>query len=43
MQDGDEVWMFSTSETSWDNRCGRSGVCLVRDGEEIYHMVTRMN
>jgi hypothetical protein len=43
MQDGDDVWTFSTSETSWDNGCGRSGISIVRDGKEIYHMVTRMN
>jgi DNA-binding NarL/FixJ family response regulator len=43
MQKGDELWTFSTSNESWDNMAGRAGVSLVRGGETIYSIVTRMN
>jgi hypothetical protein len=43
MQDGDELWTFSTSDESWDNLAGRAGVSLVRDGKTVYSIVTEMN
>jgi len=43
MQDGDELWTFSTSNESWDNMAGRAGVSLVRGGKIIDSIVTRMN
>jgi hypothetical protein len=35
MQDGDELWTFSTSDESWDNMAGRAGISLVRNGKEV--------
>jgi hypothetical protein len=43
MQDGDELWTFSTSDESWDNRCGRAGISLVRNGKEVTYIVRKMN
>ncbi len=43
MQDGDELWTFSTSNESWDNMAGRAGVSLVREGKIIDSIVTKMN
>ena len=43
MRAGDELWTFSTSQESWDNRAGRGGVSLVRNGKEISYIVTMMN
>ena len=43
MQDGDELWTFSTSEESWEHLVGRAGVSLVRHGEVIGSIVTEMN
>ena len=43
MQDGDELWTFSTSEESWKHLAGRAGISLVRNGEVIRSMVTKMN
>lgn len=43
MQDGDELWTFSTSEENWEHLAGRAGVSLVRDGEVIGSIVTEMN
>jgi len=43
MQDGDELWTFSTSDESWDNMAGRAGVSLVRRGKIIDSIVTMMN
>jgi hypothetical protein len=43
MQDGDELRTFSTNNESWDNMAGRAGVSLVRNGETIYSIVTKMN
>ena len=43
MQKNDELWTFSTSDESWDNMAGRAGVSLVRNGEIVYSIVTKMN
>lgn len=32
MQDGDELWEFSTPPRMWELRLGRAGICIVRDG-----------
>lgn len=42
MQDGDELWTFSTSQESWDNMAGRAGVSLVRNGEEVFCIILEM-
>jgi len=43
MQDGDELWTFTTSDESWDNGCGRAGVSLVRKGKEVSCIIGKMN
>jgi hypothetical protein len=43
MLDGDELWEFVSPENTWQNLCGRAGIALVRDGEVIYVLITRMN
>jgi len=42
-QPGDEIWEFSSSDGSWQNLAGRAGVALVRGGEVIASVLTRMN
>ena len=43
LQDGDELWLFSSPKETWQNLCGRGGICIVRNGEVIKSMVTVMN
>lgn len=43
MVEGDEVWTFSSPPETWENLFGRAGVALVRDGEIIDAIVTRLN
>jgi hypothetical protein len=43
MQDGDELWEFSSSQESWARLGGRSGIALVRHGEVVRAVVTKMN
>ena len=43
MQDGDELWTFTTSVESWDNMAGRAGISLVRNGKEVTCIIRRMN
>lgn len=43
MQEGDELWIFSTSDESWKHLAGRAGISLVRDGQVVSSMVTKMN
>lgn len=43
LQDGDELWLFSSPKESWKNMCGRGGICIVRDGEVVKLMVTVLN
>jgi hypothetical protein len=43
MQDGDELWTFTTSDESWDNGCGRAGISLVRNGKEVACIIGKMN
>jgi hypothetical protein len=43
MQDGDELWAFSSSQESWARLGGRSGIALVRHGEVVRAVVTKMN
>lgn len=43
MQAADELWTFSSGEESWQHLCGRTGISLVRNGEIIESLVTRMN
>jgi hypothetical protein len=43
MQDGDELWEFSSPPESWQNLAGRAGVALIRRGEVVRSIVTTMN
>jgi hypothetical protein len=43
MQEGDELWEFSSSRESWAHFGGRAGVALVRHGEVVSSLVTTMN
>jgi hypothetical protein len=43
MQPGDELWEFCSPKESWRKRMGRSGLVLVRDGEEVATIMGRMN
>jgi hypothetical protein len=40
---GDELWKFCSPPDSWKNLFGRSGICIVRNGEIIDSIVTVMN
>ena len=42
-QPGDEIWEFSSGDSSWQNLAGRAGVALVRGGEVIASVLTRMS
>lgn len=42
-QPGDEIWEFASGDRSWQNLAGRAGVALVRGGEVVATVVTRMN
>jgi len=43
MRDGDELHEFCSSDESWDFLAGREGIALVRNGEIITDIVTKMN
>jgi hypothetical protein len=43
MQDGDELWAFSSSQESWARFGGRAGIALIRHGEVVRSLVTTMN
>lgn len=43
IQEGDELWTFSNSRKEWMQLAGRKGVCIVRDGEIIHSMLTKMS
>ena len=43
MQDGDELWSYSSSDESWANLAGRMGYVLLRDDEVIAGVLTAMN
>ena len=43
IQDGDRLYEFKSSDDSWQHLAGRQGIALVRDGEIVADIVTRMN
>jgi len=43
LQDGDELWQFTTPKESWINMCGRAGIWIVTDGEIAEYFITIMN
>ena len=40
---GDQLWEFRSPNESWAIMGGRAGIALVRGGEVIASLVTRMN
>lgn len=40
---GDQLWTFCSSGESWGHLAGREGLCIVRGGEIIASIITRMN
>lgn len=43
IRDGDELYEFCSSDESWEFLAGREGIALVRNGEIITDIVTKMN
>lgn len=43
IQPGDEIWEFSSSRETWENLCGCGGIELIRNGETVATVVTRIN
>ena len=43
MEEGDELWTFSSSQESWARLCGCAGIALVRNSEVVNSIVTMMN
>ena len=43
MEDGDEIWEFSSSTESWSNMCGCGGISLVRNGEVFNSIILMRN
>jgi hypothetical protein len=43
MRPGDELWLFSSDNESWQRLAGRAGVCAVRDGDVVGSLVTRIS
>ena len=42
MQEGDELWIFNSPQEFWSGLCGRRGLCIIRDGEEVDSVLTLM-
>lgn len=43
IQDGDELWQFSSSKERWSRLTGRAGMALVRSGKIVEYLITVMN
>jgi hypothetical protein len=43
LQEGDELWQFSSSLKSWMNQRGHEGVELIRDGRRIGFALFRIS
>ena len=43
VQPGDTLWYFQSPKAAWNERAGRSGLAVVRDGAPIYAIVTSMS
>ncbi|HCE42869.1 MAG TPA: hypothetical protein DET40_04925 [Lentisphaeria bacterium] len=43
LEEGDELWKFHSPTESWQNLCGRAGICILRKGDIVDCMVTTMN
>ena len=43
MRPGDELWEFESPGESWEKLAGRAGLCIMREGQIIDAVITRMN
>ncbi len=43
MEDGDELWLFSSDAKTWKRKVGREGIVLIRGDTIVKKLVTRMN
>ena len=43
MEDGDELWEYTSDSHYWENLAGRTGIAVVRKGEVIDCITTKMN
>jgi hypothetical protein len=43
IQEGDELWEFSSPKVTWECLVGREGIVLIRKDKEIAHIITREN
>jgi serine/threonine-protein kinase len=43
MEEGDELWEYTTSPESWRRYAGRAGIMLVRNGRVVDGIVTSLN
>jgi hypothetical protein len=43
MQDGDELWTFSSPPEFWEALMGRAGLCIVRKGDVVASLVTMLS
>lgn len=40
MQEGDELWTYSSPQLTWNDLAGEAGVALVRNGTIVAHVVS---
>jgi len=40
VKEGDELWCFRSDDESWNQLCGRAGVCIVRNGKIVTSWVS---
>jgi hypothetical protein len=43
IREGDELWEFESSAESWGALAGRAGFCIVRRGNIVDAIITKMN
>jgi hypothetical protein len=43
IEEGDELWEFSSPKETWEYLMGREGIVLMRKGKEVAHIITREN
>lgn len=43
IRQGDQIWRFCSPHDSWAHLAVREGFCLVRDGEVVASVLTKMN
>lgn len=43
IQPGDELWEFCSDKRSWQQMAGRAGYCIVRNGEIVSALCSKMN